>query len=134
MKINEICTDIIEDMNFALGCAVIDLNSGLLVGIAHRSPYFSQSNLDAAAVAAVEMFRGRTVITIEQMISHMRGKEEYLMIEEIQMTTKNTYHFMAVIPEKPNNMVVLITTKTISLGMGWSTLRIALPKLAPFCS
>jgi hypothetical protein len=134
MKINEICTDIIEDMNFALGCAIIDLNSGLLVGIAHRSPYFSQSNLDTAAVAAVEMFRGRTVMAIEQMISHMRGKEEYLMIEEIQMTTKNTYHFMAVIPEKPNNMVVLITTKTISLGMGWSTLRIALPKLAPFCS
>jgi hypothetical protein len=134
MKINEICTDIIEDMNFALGCAVIDLNSGLLVGIAHRSPYFSQANLDVAAVAAVEMFRGRTVMAIEQMISHMRGKEEYLMIEEIQMTTKNTYHFMAVIPEKPNNMVVLITTRTISLGMGWSTLRIALPKLAPFCS
>jgi hypothetical protein len=134
MKINEICTDIIEDTNFALVCAVIDLNSGLLVGIAHKVSHCSQSNLDTAAVAAVEMFRGRTVIAIEQMISRLRSEEEYLMIEEIQMTTKNTYHFMAVIPEKPNNMVVLITTKTISLGMGWSTLRIALPKLAPFCS
>ena len=134
MNINEICADIIADVNFVLGCAVIDLNSGLLVGIAHKIPYFSQSNLDAAGVAAVEMFRGRTVMAVEQMISRMRGREEYLMIEEIQMTTKNTYHFMAVIPEKPNNMVVLITTKTISLGMGWSTLRIALPKLAPFCS
>jgi hypothetical protein len=134
MNINEICTDIIADVNFALGCAVIDLNSGLLVGIAHKAPYFSPSNLDAAAVAAVEMFRGRTVMVVEQMISRMRGKEEYLMIEEIQMTTKNTYHFMAVIAEKPNNMVVLITTKQINLGMGWSALRSALPKLAPFCS
>ena len=134
MNINEICTDIIADVNFAVGCAVIDLNSGLLVGIAHKAPYFSQSNLDAAAVAAVEMFRGRTVMAVEQMISRMRGREEYLMIEEIQMTTKNTYHFMAVIAEKPNNMVILVTTKQINLGMGWSTLRTALPKLAPFCS
>jgi hypothetical protein len=134
MNINEICTDIITEVKFALGCAVIDLNSGLLVGIAHKVPYFSQPNLDAAAVAGVEMFRGRTVMAVEQMISRMRGKEEYMMIEEIQMTTKNTYHFMAVIAEKPNNMVVLITTKQINLGMGWSTLRTALPKLAPFCS
>ena len=134
MNINEICTEIIADVNFALGCAVIDLNSGLLVGIAHKTPYFSQSNLDAAAVAAVEMFRGRTVMAVEQMISRMRGREEYLMIEEIQMTTKNTYHFMAVIAEKPNNMVILVTTRQINLGMGWSTLRTALLKLAPFCS
>jgi hypothetical protein len=134
MNINEICADIIADVNFVLGCAVIDLNSGLLVGIAHKIPYFSQSNLDAAGVAAVEMFRGRTVMAVEQMISRMRGREEYLMIEEIQMTTKNTYHFMAVIAEKPNNMIILVTTRQINLGMGWSTLRTALLKLAPFCS
>ncbi len=133
MDINDICGQIVQGMNTALGCAVVDLNSGLLLGVSHKVPYFTASYLDAAAAAAVDMVRGRTVTAIEQMISNIRGKEDNMMIEEIQITTKSTYHFLAVIPEKPNSMVVLITSRKANLGMGWSAIRMALPKLAPMC-
>jgi len=133
MDINDICGQIVQGLNTALGCAVVDLNSGLLLGVSHKVPYFTASYLDAAAAAAVDMVRGRTVTTIEQMISNIRGKEDNMMIEEIQITTKSTYHFLAVIPEKPNSMVVLITSRKANLGMGWSAIRMALPKLAPMC-
>jgi hypothetical protein len=53
--------------------------------------------------------------------------------ESLQMTTKGTYHFMAVIPEKPNALVVLVTTKKANLGMGWASVRKALPQLEPLC-
>jgi hypothetical protein len=96
-------------------------------------PYFTASYLDAAAAAAVDMVRGRTVSAVEQMISNIRGKEDSMMIEEIQITTKNTYHFLAIVPEKPNSMVVLITNKKANLGMGWAAVRMAMPKLAPLC-
>lgn len=133
MDINEICAEIVRHVPSALGCGVVDLSSGLLLGVSHKVPYFTQSNLDIAAAAAVDMFRGRNVTAVELMIANMRGKNENFMIEEIQMTSKNTYHFMAIIPEKPNAMVVLITDKKVNLGMGWATVRMALPKLAPLC-
>jgi hypothetical protein len=133
MDINEICSEVLLNVPTGLGCAVVDLNSGLLLGVSHKVPYFTASYLDAAAAAAVDMVRGRTVSAVEQMISNIRGKEDSMMIEEIQITTKNTYHFMAIVPSKPNSLVVLITSKKANLGMGWAAVRLAMPKLAPLC-
>jgi hypothetical protein len=132
-NINDICADIVRNVDSALGCAVVDLGSGLLLGVSHNVPYFTQSYLDAVAAAAVDMFRGRTVSAVEDMIGNMRGKIDHGMIKEVQMTTQNTYHFMTIIPEKPNALVVLITSKKANLGMGWANIRQALPKLAPLC-
>ena len=73
MDINDICAEIVRNVDAALGCAVVDLNSGLLLGVSHNVPYFTQSYLDAVAAAAVDMFRGRTVSTVEDMIGNMRG-------------------------------------------------------------
>ncbi len=133
MDINQICADIVRNVDSALGCAVVDLNSGLLLGVSHNIPYFTQSYLDAVAAAAVDMFRGRTIGAVEDMISNMRGTIKKHMIKEVQMTTDNTYHFMCVIPEKPDALVVLITSKKANLGMGWSQVRQAIPKIAPLC-
>lgn len=132
-SINDICADIVRNVDSALGCAVVDLSSGLLLGVSHNVPYFTQSYLDAVAAAAVDMLRGRTVSAVEDMIGNMRGTSDRHLIEEIQMSTSGTYHFMAVIKDKPNALVVLITSKKANLGMGWSHLRQALPKLAPLC-
>ncbi len=132
-NINEICADIVRDVQSALGCAVVDLNSGLLLGVSHNIPYFTQSYLDAVAAAAVDMFRGRTVSAVEDMISNMRGAPKKSLVSEVQMTTDNTYHFMTIVPDKPNALIVLITSKSANLGMGWSSLRNAIPKIAPLC-
>lgn len=133
MNINDICADIVRNADSALGCAVVDLSSGLLLGVSHNVPYFTQSYLDAVAAAAVDMFRGRTVSAVEDMISNMRGVTKKHLIKEIQMTTDNTFHFMMVVPEKPNALVILITSKKANLGMGWSSIRATLNKLTPLC-
>ena len=49
------------------------------------------------------------------------------------MTTERTYHFMMVVPEKPDNLVVLITSKSTNLGMGWSAVRRNMTKITPLC-
>ncbi len=133
-NINDICAEIVHDVDSAVACSVVDLTTGLILGINHTIPYFTNSYLDAVAAAAVEMMRGKNIRAIEDMLSSMRGTEKQTnLIEEVQMTTKGTYHFMAVIPEKPNALVVLITTKKANLGMGWAAIRKALPQLAPLC-
>jgi hypothetical protein len=133
MNINDICKDVVTNVDSALGCAVVDLNTGLLLGVSHNVPYFTQSYLDAVAAAAVDMFRGRTVNAVEDMLGNMRGTNKRNLIKEVQMTTDNTFHFMMVIPEKPNALLVLITSRRANLGMGWSSLRMAVPKLSPLC-
>jgi hypothetical protein len=132
--INDICAHVVQETDSSLACAVVDLTTGLVLGMHHTIPYFSNSYLDAVAAAAVEMIRGKNIRAIEDMLGSMRGGEKQTnLIEEVQMTTKGTYHFMAVIPEKPNALVVLVTTKKANLGMGWASVRKALPQLEPLC-
>lgn len=133
MEINQICRQIVTDVPAAIGCAVVDLSSGLLLGVSHNVPNFTQSYLDTAAAAAVDMLRGKTISAVEHMLSNMRGNENQKMIQEIQMTTDNTYHFFAGVPGKPSALLVLITTKQANLGSGWASVRMALPKVAPLC-
>lgn len=132
-KLDDILQGVVSDVDGALGCAVVDLSSGLLLGVAHNVPYFTSSYLEAVAAAAVDMLRGKNVRAVESLLSSQRGAPVENSIKEIQMTTDRTFHFMATIPEKPNALVVLITNKTTNLGMGWSAVRSNLPKLAPLC-
>lgn len=132
-NLNEICENMVSEVDDALGAAVVDLESGLLLSVAHNVPYFTQSYLDAVAAAAVDMFRGKTVSTVENLIASQRGTEAHRLVQEVQMTTEKTYHFMSIVPDKHNALLVLITGRKANLGMGWASLRGALPKVGPLC-
>jgi hypothetical protein len=132
-NLNTICSELLKDTSEALGVAVVDLSSGLMMAAAHNVPYFTQSYLDAVAASAVDMFRGKTITTVEKLLSSQRGSEISKSIKEIQMTTDHTYHFMSIVPGKEDALVVLITSKRANLGMGWANLRKALPGIAPCC-
>jgi len=131
--LNETCEGLVRDVDDALGAAVVDLSSGLLMAVAHSVPYFTQSYLDAVAAAAVDMFRGKTITAVEKLLSNQRGSDLNQMLQEVQMSTERTYHFMSVVPGKPNSLVVLITGRKANLGMGWSSLRSAMNDIAPLC-
>ena len=130
---NEITAEIVQSVDGGLGCAVVDLNSGLLLSVNHSIPYFTQSYLDAVAAAAVDMMRGKNVRAVEGLLSSVRGQEVANTIKEVQMTTENTFHFMATVPDKPDALLVLITNRKTNLGMGWAAIRGALPRLTPLC-
>lgn len=116
-NLNSICQDVMENTAESVACGVVDLNTGMMLGAHHNMPYFTQAYLDAVAAAAVDMFRGKNVRRIEDLLTKTRGKSAKDSFEEVQITTPNTYHFMKVIKDK-NAVVVLITRRTASLGMG----------------
>jgi hypothetical protein len=130
-NLDNVTKEVISAVDGALGCAVVDLNSGLLLSVAHNVPYFTQTYLEAVAAAAVDMFRGRNIQAVESLLSNQRGITVENSIKEVQMTTSNTFHFMVTSPEKPNALLVLITSKKTNLGMGWASLRRQLPAIAP---
>jgi hypothetical protein len=131
--LNGICSQIVNDVDDAFAAAVVDLSTGLLLAVSHNIPYFTQTYLDAVAAAAVDMFRGKNVSTVEKLLSNQRGSEVMNSIQEVQMTTDKTYHFMSIIPGKENALMVLVTGKKANLGMGWMAVRNALPTVADGC-
>lgn len=133
MSLDKICQDMVKNVTDALGAAVVDLESGLLLSVHHNVPYFTQTYLDAVAAAAVDMFRGQTISTVEDMLANQRGQPVKRMMKEVQMSTEHTYHFMSIVPGKENALLVLITGRKGNLGMGWAAVRGALPKIAPLC-
>lgn len=132
-KLDDVLRGIVSDVDGALGCAVVDLNSGLLLGVAHNVPYFTSSYLEAVAAAAVDTVRGKNVRAVESLLSAQRGQPVTNSIKEIQMATDRTYHFMATVKDKPDSLVVLITSRSTNLGMGWAAVRSNMDKLAPLC-
>ena len=121
-KLSEICESVVNDVGDAQAVGVVDLNTGMLMAVHHLVPYFTQSYLDAVAAAAVELFRGKMVRRVEQLLSKHRGKEVKDTFHEIFINSTMVFHFMIAIPEK-SAVVVMVTKKTTNQGMGWASLR-----------
>lgn len=118
----EVCKQILEKVEDCLAVGVVDLGTGMLMGVHHTVPSFTQSYLDAVAAAAVDMFRGKNVRRIEELLSQQRGEVVKDAFEEVFISSSKVFHFMAVIREK-GAVVVMVTRKGSNQGMGWAALR-----------
>ena len=112
---------------------MIDEETGLLLGVSANVTYFTQSYMDTVAAAAVELFRGKGVSTVEKMLGDLKGQSLHHTVKEIQMTTDHTYHFMTVVPDKPGILAILVTVNKVNLGMGLAGLRSRLKEIAELC-
>ncbi|MDH3601167.1 MAG: hypothetical protein OEU26_16225 [Candidatus Tectomicrobia bacterium] len=122
MTIADVCRKVVDNMNDGLACAIVDVNTGMLLGVHHLVPHFTTDYLDAVAAASVEMFSGRTVKRIEQLLSSMSGVPVQESFEEIFTSSPRVFHFMKLIREK-QVIIILVTRKSVSQGMGWASLR-----------
>jgi hypothetical protein len=118
----EVCKAVLDKVDDCLAVGVVDLNTGMLMGVHHTVPHFTQAYLDAVAAAAVEMFRGKNVRRIEEMLSYQRGEPVKDAFDEIFVSSQKVFHFMVAIKEK-SAVVVMVTKKTVNQGMGWAALR-----------
>ncbi len=125
-SVTDVCRKVVENVNDGLACGIVDINTGLLMGVYHLVPHFTPDYLDAIAAASVEMFGGRTVKRIEQLLSAMSGTPVQDSFEEIFVASPRVLHFMKLIREK-NAIAVLVTRKDVSQGLGWAALRSAVP-------
>jgi hypothetical protein len=119
---SDVCKTIVEKVDDCLALGVVDLNTGMLMGVHHAVPYFTQAYLDAVAAAAVEMFRGKNVRRVEELLSQQRGEQIKDSFEEIFISSPKVFHFMATIKDK-GAVIVMVTKKTVNQGMGWAAVR-----------
>jgi hypothetical protein len=126
-KLQAICQNVVENMQDGLACGLVDRNSGLFMAIHHIVPHFSPEYLDAISAAAVELFYGRTVKRVEELLSTLRGTPVQDSFEEMFIASTTVFHFMKYIRQK-EVIAILVTHRGVSQGLGWAALRNTLPR------
>ena len=118
-----------EDVDGALGCALVDLGTGLPLAMTVTSDELLASGaMETLSAAGTDYFRGEVNRQLEQAMGVDPGGDEGF-VEEIQTTTDETYHFMCVVPGNKQTVLLLITDKTTNLGLGWVAVRRALRRV-----
>ena len=132
MKLDDLCEETIKEVRGCLGCAAVDLETGLPLAMkVVPGSLLTPSAMEAFAVASVDYFTNRTIWQLELEMSggDAAGGPPESFVREIQTATEDTYHFMAVVPGWEGTLLILITDKTTNLGMGWVSMRQALERI-----
>ena len=124
-KIDIACERIVHVVEGAVACALIDLRTGALLGI-HNSDGPSPDQNEIVAAATVDLFRGPNTSRIEGMLRPTRTAESDPSFEEVQLTSKHSLHFAKTL-RNGQAVILLVTHRSTSLGMGWAQLRAAIP-------
>ena len=130
-KMDDACKKVVEGVDGAVACGVVDLDTGMLLGI-HNSSQYTQTLNEVVAAATMDIFRGPNVSKIEQMVRSHRGVPEDggHYFDEIHITSAHNFHFAKSI-KAGKAVVMLVTKKTTNVGMGWANLKRAVPELEP---
>jgi CheY-like chemotaxis protein len=126
-KIDMACERVVNAVEGAVACVVIDLRTGDVLGV-HDRHGASHDRHDSVATATVDLFLGPNPSCFEGMVHEppRGGAAGPPSFEEVQLTSPHGLHFAKSL-KSGRAVVLLITSRSTSLGMGWATLRSAVP-------
>lgn len=130
-KIDDSCRQVVDKVEGAVACGVVDLSTGMLLGI-HNSASYTQTLNEIVAAATMELFRGSNVSRVEKMVRQHRGVAEDggHYFEEIHITSRHNFHFAKTIATG-KAVIMLVTKKTTNIGMGWAQLKSVIHDIEP---
>lgn len=122
--LQDVCEEIIDDVNGVLGCALVDILTGLplAMDVKSGSP-LNGSAMEMISAAGAAYFRDN--LTMEAGGDDPALQGDY--VQEVQATTTDTYNFMSLVPNEKQELLILIADrKNSNLGLGWMAMREAL--------
>ncbi len=130
-KMDDSCKKVVDQVDGGVACGVVDLDTGMVLGV-HNNAGYSQTLNEIVGAAAMDMFRGPNVSRVEQLVRAHRGVPESgeHYFEEIHVSSRHNFHFMKTI-KGGKAVIVLVTRKTTSIGMGWASMKAAVPEIEP---
>ena len=124
MGLQNVCDGLVEETDGLLACIVLDLDTGLTLATSCRE------GMDATTVGAVtrrlgSLFRSRSLGFVPSSPTPTsRG-----VVREAQITTVSAYHFMATVPGWDSALLVFVTEKAVSIGLGWMAVHQAIDRV-----
>lgn len=119
MDLQSACAEVLAEVDGSLGCIVIDMQTGLTVAAEYRQgSAMNPATVNLVSVLSADMFQGKLIRQFESALQ-MRVSRSQDFVREVQMTTEHTNQFMAAVPGWNQTLLVLVTDKTVSVGLGW---------------
>lgn len=130
-KMDDACREVVTKTDGAIACGIVDLDSGMLLGIFNSANYTQTMN-EIVAAASMDLFRGSNVGRVEQLVRAHRGQPENgeHYFQEVHITSEHNYHFAKTL-KKGKAVIMLVTKKTTNIGMGWAQLKSVIPMVEP---
>ena len=117
MALQQICEDVISRTEGTLGCLLLDLDKGLILALARRtSQVLDDVDIERIVMASDSLFRGNLM---GQFSASLTTGTENGAVHEAQLTRAYSYEFMTSMPDWDGALLVLITERTLSIGLGW---------------
>jgi hypothetical protein len=130
-RIDEACREVVDSVDGALACGVVDLVTGMVLGIYPISESVSELN-DVVATVGMEMFRSEENTRVERLVQSGRGTafDVPYYFDEVDIASSSRHHFAKTIKEG-KAALLLVTEKTANIGMGWAQVKSAAHQLEP---
>ncbi len=130
MGFQQVCENAVVENDGALGCVLIDLRTGLTLASAQRRG----AELDGAEVKTIlrsceELFCGKLIEQFVATLATGRASASGF-VREVQITKTFHYQFMAALPGWDDAVMILITEKTLNLGLAWMVVHQTQARLA----
>jgi predicted regulator of Ras-like GTPase activity (Roadblock/LC7/MglB family) len=123
MSVETILTKTMKDVPKAIAAGVVDMSTGMLLGVKTIDSH-PQEVLDLVAAATKDMFEGDNVTTIENTFKRARGvttSERYF--REIVVTSTNLLHVFARLKSMQSVVVVVVCREDTNLGLALMKMR-----------
>lgn len=126
-KIDDACKEVIDHVDGAIACGVVDLETGTLLGI-HNASQSTNAINETVAAATRELFRGSHIGRIEQIVRSHRSVPENgeHHFREVHVTSEQNFHFAKAVKEG-RSIILLVTKRSTNIGVGWSQLKSIIP-------
>ena len=118
-SLQDLCEDIVAGVDGAIGCALVDLETGLPLTLKVKTGMpFDPEAMELLSAVGVAYFNDDGDVG-EPSVDDA--------VQEIQTTTEDVYCFMSRVPDEAKELLILVTDRhTTNLGLGWMSIRQAL--------
>jgi len=128
-RIDDACKEVVDHVDGAIACGVINIQTGMLLGIYNASTDSGALN-EVVASATRDLFRGTNIERIEQIVRAHRDvpEGEGRHFREIHVTSERNFHFAKAV-RGGRSIILLVTKRSTNIGVGWSQLKSIIPRI-----
>lgn len=118
MSADTIVQDCLKNIPKAVAAGVVDMSSGMLLGVKTVDSH-PQEVLDMVAAATRDLFEGDNVVAIEDMFKRVRGigPNDDRYFREMIVTSTNLVHFFGRLKAQQSVVVTVVCRGDANLGL-----------------
>ena len=127
MELDQVCGEMVGETEGLLVCAVLDLDTELVLAQAGGAGV-DGGTVDRSMRTAGRMFRARLAHRFARSLPD--GSPPVGVLREAHITTDRNYQFMSVVPDWESTLLVVVTDRSLSIGLGWVVVHEAIDRIA----